>query len=160
MAMLKSCLLLFIIFSMGNAEVNVNGQDAVGLSRRCPATWTKYGLRCFKFFSHPTNWITAERNCQSIGANLASVSNKLENGFLLSLLPSPSTRTWVGAHDAVQEGRWLWSDGSVFLFTHWCSNEPNSSGVENCLEINFTSNRCWNDLSCSNKLSYICVKDL
>jgi len=40
--------------------VNVNGQDAVGLSRRCPATWTKYGLRCFKFFSHPTNWITAE----------------------------------------------------------------------------------------------------
>ncbi|XP_056109137.1 galactose-specific lectin nattectin-like isoform X2 [Rhinichthys klamathensis goyatoka] len=151
MAMLKICLLLFIIFSMGNAEV--------GLSRRCPATWIKYGLRCFKFISHPTNWITAERNCQGHGANLASVRNNLENNFLLSLLPS-STRTWVGGHDAVEEGHWLWSDGTVFLHTHWCTRQPDNLRGENCLEINFSSDRCWNDAPCSTSLSYICVKNL
>ncbi|XP_077083163.1 ladderlectin-like [Siphateles boraxobius] len=139
MAMLKSFLLLFIIFSMGDTEVNntrnVNGLDAVDLARRCPATWTKLGLRCYKYFSHPSNWITAERNCQSLGANLASVRNKLENDFLLSLLP-PSTRAWIGAHDAVQDGHWLWSDGSVFLYTHWRTGEPNNyQRPENCLEI-------------------------
>ncbi|XP_077083159.1 ladderlectin-like [Siphateles boraxobius] len=105
MAMLKSFLLLFIIFSMGNTEVNntshVNRLDAVGLARKCPATWMQYGLRCYKFISNPATWITAEKNCQSLGANLASVRNKLENNFLLSLLPS-STRTWAGANDAVQ----------------------------------------------------------
>ncbi|XP_039538835.1 C-type mannose receptor 2-like [Pimephales promelas] len=153
MPMLKSCLLLFIIFSMGNTE------DAVSLSRRCPATWMKFGLRCFKYFSHSATWITAERNCQSLGANLASVRNRLENDFLLSLLPS-STRTWIGGHDAIQEGHWLWSDGSVFLYSHWCTGQPDNLGVENCLEINFTSNRCWNDAFCTTSLSYICVKDL
>ncbi|KAG1949141.1 brevican core protein [Pimephales promelas] len=102
------------------------------------------------------------RNCQSLGANLASVRNKPENGFLLSLLPSPSTHAWIGANDAVQDGHWLWSDGSVFLFTHWCSGEPNNyqQHPENCLEINHISNRCWNDASCSNSLPYICGKDL
>ncbi|XP_056109135.1 ladderlectin-like isoform X1 [Rhinichthys klamathensis goyatoka] len=164
MAMLKSCLLLFFIFSMGDTEVNVtrnvNGLDAVGLSRRCPTTWIKLGLRCYKFISHPTNWITAERNCQSLGANLASVRNKLENKFLLTLLPSPSTHSWIGGHDAVQEGHWMWSDGTVFLYTHWCTRQPDNYRAENCLEINLFSKRCWNDTQCSNSFSYICVKDL
>ncbi|CAM4554842.1 unnamed protein product [Leuciscus chuanchicus] len=90
MAMLKGFLLLFMIFSMGNA------------GDTCPAGWINFGLRCYKYFSHSTNWITAERNCLSLGGNLASVHNKLENDFLLSLLPS-STRSWVGAHDGVQD---------------------------------------------------------
>ncbi|XP_077081594.1 galactose-specific lectin nattectin-like [Siphateles boraxobius] len=165
MAILKSFLLLFIIFSMGNTEVNdtrnVNGLDAVDLARKCPARWRNFGLRCYKYFSHPSNWITAERNCQSLGANLASVSNKPVNDFLLTLLPSPSTRAWIGGHDAVQEGHWLWRDGSVFLYTHWCGGEPdNYKGAEHCLEINFTSDRCWNDAPCSTSLSYICAKDM
>ncbi|KAG1949139.1 ladderlectin-like [Pimephales promelas] len=121
----------------------------------------EFWTRCYKYFSDASNWITAERNCQSLGANLASVSNKLENKFLLRLLPSPSTRTWIGAHDAVQDGHWLWSDGSVFSFTNWCSGEPNNAGVpEDCLEINFTADRCWNDVPCSISLSYICVLDM
>ncbi|CAM4660620.1 unnamed protein product [Leuciscus chuanchicus] len=165
MAMLKSCLLLFIIFSMGNTEVNVtrnvNGLDAVRLTRRCPPGWIQFGLRCYKYFSQSTIWLTAERNCQSLGANLASVRNKLENDFLLSLLPSPSTHSWIGAHDAIQDGHWLWSDGTVFLYTNWCAGEPNNAGVpENCLEINLYSRRCWNDTPCSNSMSHICAKDL
>ncbi|XP_056109131.1 galactose-specific lectin nattectin-like isoform X5 [Rhinichthys klamathensis goyatoka] len=153
MAMLKSCLLLFIIFSMGDTNVD--------LDRRCPATWTQYGLRCYKYFSHSTTWIRAEKNCHSHGANLASVRNKLENDFLLSLLPSPSTRAWIGANDAVHEGHWLWSDGTVFSFTHWCSGEPNNyQHPEDCLEIHLFSKRCWNDAPCSTSMSCICVKDL
>ncbi|XP_077081591.1 ladderlectin-like isoform X1 [Siphateles boraxobius] len=164
MAILKSFLLLFIIFSMGNTEVNVirnvNGLDAVDLARKCPATWKQFGLRCYKYFSHSTNWITAEKNCQSLGANLASVRNKLENNFLLSLLPS-STRAWIGGHDAVEDGHWLWSDGTVFLYTNWCAGLPNNyQRPENCLEINYSSDRSWNDRPCSDSIPYICVKDL
>ncbi|XP_067307774.1 galactose-specific lectin nattectin-like [Pseudorasbora parva] len=150
MAVLRSFLLLFIIVSMGNAGVD--------LSRRCPYGWTHFGLRCYKYFSQSTNWITAETNCQGLGGNLASVQHKLENDFLLSLLPS-STRSWLGAHDGVKEGQWLWSDGTAFLYSNWCSGEP-SGGSENCLEINWTSNRCWNDESCSTSMHYVCVKDL
>ncbi|XP_067248798.1 ladderlectin-like [Chanodichthys erythropterus] len=151
MAVLRSLMLLFIIFSIGNAEVD--------LVIKCPAGWSSFGLRCFKYFSQSVNWITAERNCLSLGANLASVHNKPENEFLLGLLPSSSSRGWIGAHDGEQEGQWMWTDGTVNDFTNWCAGEPNGSGNENCVEINLSSNRCWNDLACAGQLGYICVTD-
>ncbi|XP_048010319.1 ladderlectin-like [Megalobrama amblycephala] len=151
MAVLRSLMLLFIIFSMGNAKVD--------LVMKCPAGWSSFGLRCFKYFSQSVNWITAERNCQGLGANLASVHNKPENDFLLGLLPTSSSRAWIGAHDAVQEGQWLWSDGTVNDFTNWCATEPNNLSTENCVDISWTSNRCWNDWTCSGQIGYICVTD-
>ncbi|XP_067248800.1 ladderlectin-like [Chanodichthys erythropterus] len=147
MAVLRSLMLLFVIFSMGNAEVI-----------KCPAGWKSFGLRCYKYFPQSVNWITAERNCQGLGANLASVHNKQENEFLLGLLPT-SSRGWIGVHDGEQEGQWLWTDGTVNDFTNWCAGEPNGQNGENCVEINFTSNRCWNDWNCSGQIGYICVTD-
>ncbi|XP_067222523.1 ladderlectin-like [Chanodichthys erythropterus] len=150
MAMLRSLMLLFLIYSMGNAEV-----------MKCPAGWSNFGLRCFKYFPQSVNWITAERNCQSLGANLASAHNKLENDFLLGLLPSSSTRAWIGAHDGEQDGQWLWTDGTVNDYTNWCSGEPNNSGgPENCVDINLNSRLCWNDARCSSQITYICVTDV
>ncbi|XP_056091266.1 ladderlectin-like [Rhinichthys klamathensis goyatoka] len=150
MAMLRSLLLLFVIFSMGNAA-HISG---------CRHGWTNFGQRCYKYFSLSVHWVKAERNCQSLGANLASVHDQPENDFLLSLLPS-STRAWVGGHDGEQDGEWLWSDGSVYDYDHWCSGEPNNFDVpENCLEINWNSNRCWNDSPCSTSMKYICVSDI
>ncbi|XP_050973909.1 ladderlectin-like isoform X2 [Labeo rohita] len=153
MAMLRSLLLLFTVFSMGNADV-----DRV---EKCPYGWTNFGVRCFKFFSQQVNWITAEKNCQSLDANLASVHNKLENDFLISLLPPSSTHCWVGAHDGEQDGQWLWSDGTPNDYTNWCPGEPNNSGSpENCGEINFSSKSCWNDHKCSTLMGYLCAKHL
>uniref|UniRef100_A0A671KG66 C-type lectin domain-containing protein n=1 Tax=Sinocyclocheilus anshuiensis TaxID=1608454 RepID=A0A671KG66_9TELE len=142
MAMLRSLLLLFIVFSMVNAEVDI--------VEKCPFGWTHFGGRCYKFFSQSANWITAERNCQT------------ENDFLLSLLPTSTTRCWVGTHDGEQEGQWVWSDGSTYDYTNWCSAEPNNDGVENCGEININqmSNRCWNDQPCSSQTGFVCAKSL
>ncbi|XP_067307388.1 ladderlectin-like [Pseudorasbora parva] len=147
MAMLRSLLLLFVIFSIGNA------------GQMCPCGWTKFGLRCYKFFPQRVNWVAAQRNCQSFGANLASVHSRAENNFLLGLLPSLSTNTWIGGHDAAIEGQWLWNDGTAYDFASWCSREPNNRRVENCLMISWTANNCWNDASCSTPMASICVTD-
>ncbi|XP_059417233.1 ladderlectin-like isoform X1 [Carassius carassius] len=154
MAILRSLLLLFIVFSMGNADVEI--------AERCPNGWTNFGVRCFRFFSQSVNWVTAERNCQSLDANLASVHSKAENEFVQSLLPTSSTRCWVGIHDGEQEGQWVWSDGTPYDYAYWCAGEPNNSGVENCGEVNINqiSNRCWNDLPCLNQIGYVCAKIL
>ncbi|XP_016118361.1 ladderlectin-like [Sinocyclocheilus grahami] len=152
MAMLRSLLLLLIVFSMGNAEVDI--------VEKCPNGWINFGVRCYKFFSQGVNWITAERSCQSLDANLASVHSKLENDLLLSLLPSSTTHSWLGVHDGEQEGEWTWSDGTPFDYNNWCSEEPNNAGVENCVDISWTTNRCWNDLPCSYQIGYTCAKSL
>ncbi|XP_073675826.1 ladderlectin-like [Garra rufa] len=153
MAMLRSLLLFFTVFSIGNAEV-----DKV---EKCPYGWTNFGVRCFKYFSQTVNWVTAERNCQKEDANLASVRSKVENDFLMSLLPTSSSLCWIGAHDGVQEGQWVWGDGTPFAYTNWCATEPNDLGsAEDCGEINWTPNRCWNDRDCSSLIGYVCAKDL
>ncbi|XP_003199282.2 uncharacterized protein [Danio rerio] len=132
----------------------------IGQDEKCPCGWKNSGSRCFKFFSESVDWITAEINCQSLGTNLASIQNKVENDFLLSLVPD-STRCWIGGHDGEQEGQWLWTDGSVYNYTNWCPGEPNNNnGKENCLEINWTSNRCWNDQRCSTSMGCLCGKKL
>ncbi|XP_051997773.1 ladderlectin-like [Xyrauchen texanus] len=121
----------------------------------CPFGWTPFGEKCYKFFSSEVDWITAEKNCQSLNANLASVQGQVENEFLLSLVPV-SARCLVGGHDWVEDGQWLWSDGTTFDYTNWCSNEP-SEGTENCLEINWTTDRCWNNIPCSLQIGSICA---
>ncbi|XP_052453189.1 galactose-specific lectin nattectin [Carassius gibelio] len=149
MAMLRCLLLLITIYSMINAE-----------DENCPNGWTHFGVRCYKYFSEAFNWITAERFCQTYDANLASVHNKLDNDHLLSLVPS-FTRFWVGAQDGEQEGQWIWSDGSHFNYTSWCSGEPNNVGnEEHCLELAYSSNNCWNDLTCSVQLAFVCAKKI
>nr|XP_055046306.1 ladderlectin-like [Misgurnus anguillicaudatus] len=100
-----------------------------------------------------------QKNCHSIGGKLASVRSTAENNFLLSLV-SANTHAWIGGHDGEIDGQWLWTDGSQFDFTNWCSGEPNNyrGNPENCLEINHTTNRCWNDAPCSTAMGYICAK--
>ncbi|XP_059426259.1 ladderlectin-like [Carassius carassius] len=153
MAMLRSLLLLFIVFSTGNAA----GKPDIGIL--CQDGWSNFGARCYNFFSQLATWSEAERNCIALGANLASVHDDEENYFLLDLLP-PSTRCWIGGHDAVEEGEWLWSDGTKFDYTNWCDREPNNLNVENCGELNWTSDQCWNDSTCTNTMGYICVEGL
>ncbi|XP_065145791.1 galactose-specific lectin nattectin-like [Paramisgurnus dabryanus] len=150
MAVMRALVFLFLVFSVENAA-----------ARECHHGWTPFGTKCYKFFSGSVDWVTAEINCQSIDANLASVRNTVENNFLQTLLVSADTRAWIGAHDGEKKGQWLWSDGSQFDLTNWCSGQPdNSGGKEDCLEINFSNNHCWNDAPCSTTMSYICAKPL
>ncbi|KAK7168503.1 hypothetical protein R3I93_004728 [Phoxinus phoxinus] len=71
-----------------------------------------------------------------------------------------TTRNWIGGHDAVQDGQWMWTDGSVFDYNYWCSGQPdNAVNKENVLEINF-GNNCWNDFFKEAQLAYICARTL
>ncbi|KAF4111784.1 hypothetical protein G5714_006579 [Onychostoma macrolepis] len=67
-----------------------------------------------------------------------------------------SQANWITA----EEGGWLWSDGTAYDYANWCADEPNNINVENCGEISWTSDRCWNDAGCSASVGYVCAKDL
>ncbi|XP_065146178.1 galactose-specific lectin nattectin-like [Paramisgurnus dabryanus] len=149
MAVMRALVLLFLVFSVESAP------------EKCQRGWTRFDGQCYKFFSQSVNWATAEKNCRSIGAYLASVHSTEQNNFLLSLLVSANTAVWIGGHDGEIEGQWLWTDGSQFHFSNWCTKEPsNYGGKEHCLDLNSQINRCWNDASCYTTMSYICSKPM
>ncbi|XP_073724632.1 galactose-specific lectin nattectin-like [Misgurnus anguillicaudatus] len=131
MAVMRALVFLFLVFSVENAAAEL-----------CPRGWKRFGVQCYKYFSHAVTWVTAEKNCQSVGANLASVHNTAENNFLLRQLASANKKVWIGGHDGETDGQWLWSDGSQFHFSNWCPEQPDNFFrifPENCLEINYSS---------------------
>uniref|UniRef100_A0A3B3Z4F7 C-type lectin domain-containing protein n=1 Tax=Poecilia mexicana TaxID=48701 RepID=A0A3B3Z4F7_9TELE len=87
-------------------------------------------------------WANAEKNCLSMGANLASVRNAYEYRRIQALIRAASRNSreaWLGGSDAQQERTWLWSDGSPMRYTNWCPGEPNNGGgSQHCLQMNYS----------------------
>ncbi|XP_059210528.1 ladderlectin-like, partial [Centropristis striata] len=132
-------------------------------STSCPGGWRKINGRCFLYVPRALNWAQAERNCQSLGANLASVYRAEEDHELQRMIRDVThghPRTWIGGSDAEMTGVWLWSDGTPFRFSYWCSGEPNNQGNEHCVEMNVGDNKCWNDLKCDTNRPSVCAKNI
>ncbi|XP_071760089.1 galactose-specific lectin nattectin-like [Centroberyx gerrardi] len=128
----------------------------------CPDGWTQHGSRCFIFFHSQNIWIDAERACMSYGGNLAAIHTTSEHNFLRELINRVTgsyTHAWIGGFDAVKEGVWMWTDGSSFAYQPWGAGEPNNSGNEHCLEMNFRGS-FWNDQQCTDRRSFVCAKDM
>lgn len=67
---------------------------------------------------------------------------------------------WIGAHDFVREGRFVWEvDNTSLSYTDWYLGEPNNSNnKKDCACLNSDEEYKWNDNSCSKKFYYICDK--
>ncbi|XP_076738456.1 ladderlectin-like [Maylandia zebra] len=128
----------------------------------CPSGWTQYGNRCFLYDNRQMTWAQAQRICQSLNANLASVNSNDEYQFIRAVISSASREsglTWVGGSDGQQENYWFWIDGTYFTFTQWCHGEPNNvGGNEHCLMVNSSGSKCWNDGRCDSQYPFICVR--
>uniref|UniRef100_UPI0037E96442 C-type mannose receptor 2-like n=1 Tax=Semicossyphus pulcher TaxID=241346 RepID=UPI0037E96442 len=124
--------------------------------------WVKINGRLFRYFPTSVTWAEAEKNCQSAGGNLGAVHSVDEYHAVQSLILRSShahTPAWIGGTDAHHEGDWIWSDGSRFTYTDWCRGEPNNAGwSQHCLQMNYGSAKCWDDVSCSTSLPYVCAK--
>ncbi|XP_074518091.1 ladderlectin-like [Halichoeres trimaculatus] len=128
----------------------------------CSAPWNPFNGRCFRYFPRAMTWAKAERNCQSLGGNLASIHNIEEYHEIQRLILTTSygyKEAWIGGSDAHQEGLWLWTDGSHVSYTNWCPGEPNNSrGRQHCMQMNFSDEKCWDDLSCGERRPFVCAK--
>ncbi|KAJ4922212.1 hypothetical protein JOQ06_026120 [Pogonophryne albipinna] len=67
--------------------------------------------------------------------------------------------TWIGGSDAHEVGEWFWSDGSHFDYNDWCAGEPSVQEAQRCLQINYTEDKCWDNIECSTERPSVCVKD-
>ncbi|KAL4007825.1 hypothetical protein ACER0C_001677 [Sarotherodon galilaeus] len=94
----------------------------------CPCGWTEYYDQRFFYVSEALAWVDAQRKCESMNANLASVHSLEEYQLLQRVIfdaTKASERTWIGGFDG-QRGYWFWIDGTRFQYTNWCKSEPNN----------------------------------
>ncbi|XP_031150865.1 galactose-specific lectin nattectin-like isoform X1 [Sander lucioperca] len=151
---------LLLCLSIGLLAPSCHGQTSCPGS--CPPGWTQFGSRCFSFNFQGKSWTDAENFCKSDGGNLASVHSEEEHVFLrdyIRKVTGENKKTWMGGFDSVQEGEWMWSDGSTFDYKHWSPGQPdNAGGVEHCLEMNYRDK--WNNAPCNIISPFLCSKNL
>jgi hypothetical protein len=79
---------------------------------------------------------------------LATITSAGENAFIAALAGKGA---WLGGSDDVAEGTWTWRNGpeagQAFTYTNWEPGEPNNSGNEDYLQINWWLPGGWNDAS-------------
>jgi hypothetical protein len=112
------------------------------------------------------SWEDSRTNCLGYGADLVSILDSSEVGFIERQTSSiGSFKFWIGlirqkTTSDPKEG-WIWSDGSnVTNPLQWVAGEPNNfQKIENCAEISaYGKWKKWNDESCSKLYSSICKR--
>ncbi|KAG0695880.1 Macrophage mannose receptor 1 [Chionoecetes opilio] len=128
----------------------------------CPDGWSSWNLNCYRLSSVAANWFTAEDNCHAmLSSELVSITNKDENDYIEGLLIDAQVgNTWLGLRDDDSGKDWHWSDGSLYDWTNWGTDEPNDAyDEEHCGEMranDYYYNGQWNDIKCSTEDYYVC----
>ncbi|XP_060918397.1 type-2 ice-structuring protein-like isoform X2 [Labrus mixtus] len=148
--------------SVPEGDVMAEGDDLT-VQSGCPSGWTADNGRCFLYVPRAMRWVDAERNCQYRGGNLASVHSFDDYHAIQRMLARQTgwlPVTWIGGSDAQQERTWLWSDGSPFNFKNWCRRQPDNLSNQDCLQMNYSGNKCWDDNQCYKHYPFVCAKKL
>ncbi|XP_068002470.1 macrophage mannose receptor 1-like [Melanerpes formicivorus] len=143
----------------------------------CPETWLLFNNKCYKIFGTREEgrltWHSARRACIELGGNLASVHNEQVQAFFTLHLKDVTNETWIGLNDINKEGTYLWTDGSLFDYSHWAEGFPfrdRYTEVDrkyitietDCIAITKRSAadaEGWENTDCQHKKSYICQMD-
>ncbi|XP_038587367.1 ladderlectin-like isoform X1 [Micropterus salmoides] len=146
-------------------SLTLTGESRVVInSTSCPEGWTAFNSRCFLYVPRSLSWAVAEKNCMSMGGHLASVHNIEEYHQIQTMILSAThyqREAWIGGSDAQQNQCWFWSDGTLYDFTNWCPGEPsNGRGHQNCLQMNYSDQKCWDDTWCDVHLPYVCARNV
>ncbi|XP_063438093.1 pulmonary surfactant-associated protein D-like isoform X2 [Mytilus trossulus] len=146
---------------MGNMGP-VGNKGQIGRTITCGSGWVQFMRSCYYFqFKSKMTWNAAKTDCHRKGGFLVKIDNTVESWFLKSfiIIDKNPGHVWIGAHDSVQESRFIWeSDNTVLTYTDWNTGEPNNAGQEDCAHMNSGAKYKWNDIQCSHKFSFICEK--
>ncbi|XP_077352142.1 galactose-specific lectin nattectin-like isoform X2 [Festucalex cinctus] len=113
---------------------------AIERDKYCPHGWTQLDNRCLIFQNEDINFLFAETVCNILGGNLVSIHNALENEVVRHLILAGAGSfqpSWIGLYDRVEDGDFLWTDGSPFDFNDWASGRPRVDTEQDCGVINF-----------------------
>ncbi|XP_043938400.1 lectin-like [Protopterus annectens] len=129
--------------------------------RTCIDGWTRYGNRCYKFFNTKMTWDNAEIACSNAtkDGHLTSITTEAENNFMVELVKAVDQSVppvWTGGNDLAKKYTWAWVDGTSFSYANWNPGEPNNSGSEDCIQMNWGNPGGWNDKKCREVYPFIC----
>ncbi|XP_073438361.1 macrophage mannose receptor 1-like [Dendrobates tinctorius] len=130
----------------------------------CPKDWLSFGKKCYRILGteegKAVDWNNARLDCQSMGANLVSINDDLEQSFLISNLRDVRGDLWIGFHNK-NDLRFVWTDQSGVYYTNWAKGHPHRWYRNQCAVLQLGSRvfaGSWVNVECDLNKGYICQK--
>ncbi|XP_072544234.1 macrophage mannose receptor 1-like [Salminus brasiliensis] len=122
----------------------------------CKPGWVRYGYYCYLAGSETKTFEEAKQMCEQTGSNLADITNRVENAFLVSLIGArPEKHFWIGLSNQEDLSTFEWTNTKEVLFTHFNNGMP--GGQQGCVAMTTgVLAGLWDVLSCTNAEKYIC----
>ncbi|XP_019628709.1 PREDICTED: snaclec agkisacutacin subunit A-like [Branchiostoma belcheri] len=140
--------------------------------------WSGYKNHCYKLVKRAAKWEEAKKQCEQLGANLASITSYGEANFINTIITDAPVGkwgvhfVWFGLHR--NGGFEKFTDGSKVSYANWEPGQPNDkrhlfSGYEgqDCVGIYSKTGRGihtpvhkgqWNDDQCYRTFPFICKR--
>ncbi len=115
------------------AQVGKNVDAAPRYARSIPQGALSFGGHHYFVFLDPLEPNDAEKFCKERGGYLVRIESQEEQRFVVELLSRvqvESPQIWIGGSDQVDEGKWVFSNGSEMKYTNWNLGSPNNKGNE------------------------------
>jgi hypothetical protein len=126
----------------------------------CSCPQFNYGTHSYLVCSIYKKWTQSRNYCTAParGYYLATVNNLAEQDMLLDALSAYDNSFWIGLNDLASEDNFTWVNGESATFRAWNWGEPNNSGNEDCVEMNWAGDGIhdWNDAKCNLKRYFLC----
>ncbi|XP_077453630.1 snaclec 3-like [Stigmatopora argus] len=130
----------------------------------CPEGWTQLDCKCYIYQDEERDFADAEAVCNILGGNLVSITSDLENAVIRELVTAGIgiasgagagvfSPIWIGYHDGVETGNFMWTDGEISSYENFVSPPP---GISTCAGILPTTNGEWVHVSCFSISTYVC----
>nr|XP_061802081.1 lithostathine-1-alpha-like [Nerophis lumbriciformis] len=156
-------LYLFFVLCVLIAQTQAVSQSAKPDDNHCPKGWTQLDKYCYVFQTDERTFSDAESVCNIIGGNLVSINSGKENALVVELIREGAgsvVDTWIGLHDAIEEGDFVWTDGEIVNFRNFGMDQPdNGDGGEDedCVEIE-SRDDMWHDVPCTDENPFVCIR--
>uniref|UniRef100_A0A8D0EKF2 MRC1 protein n=1 Tax=Strix occidentalis caurina TaxID=311401 RepID=A0A8D0EKF2_STROC len=120
--------------------------------------WERHGFYCYLVGHTSVTFSEAKKTCERSSAYLASIGDRYEQAYLISLIGLSSEKYfWIGLTDREEQGMFKWVTGEGVLYTNWNAAMPgNEAG---CVALR-TGNAAglWDVQNCEVKAKFLCKK--
>ena len=91
-------------------------------------------------------WQEAQAFAQRLGGNLVTINDAAEESWLQATFGS-SEEFWIGLNDIDSEGNLVWASGESVDYTNFAPGQPDNSGNQDAVSMNFGAADQWGDAS-------------
>uniref|UniRef100_A0A8C8RN29 C-type lectin domain-containing protein n=1 Tax=Pelusios castaneus TaxID=367368 RepID=A0A8C8RN29_9SAUR len=122
----------------------------------CQRGWKRHGFYCYLVGPTFVTFSEANKTCEGSGGYLATVEDRNEEAYLISLVgPRPEKYFWIGLSDVEEQGTFKWTNSEAVLYTHWNSAMPGRKSGCVAMETGNAAGS-WDVLDCEKTAKFLC----